>query len=100
MKVPVAVNCCVAPALKLGFAGVTAMESKPAVVPVPERLVVCGLLLALSLTVRVPLRAPTTVGVKVTLTVHLPLLASELPQVLVWAKSPLAAMLVIDRTVV
>jgi hypothetical protein len=37
------------------------------------------------------------VGVKVTLIVQLPPAASELPQLLVWAKSPLAAICVSER---
>jgi hypothetical protein len=88
LNVPVASNCCVAPATTDGFVGVTAIESKPAVDPVPERLTVCGLLLPLSVMVKVPVRDPTTVGVKVTLIVHLEWVATEVPQVFVWAKSP------------
>ena len=65
-------------------------------IPVPVKLTVCGLPLALSVIDRVPPRAPLVVGVKVTLTVQfaptarLELLAG---QVLVWEKSPLAPML-------
>jgi hypothetical protein len=33
-------------------------------------------------------RLPLAVGLKVTLIVHLPLAATELPQSLLWAKSP------------
>ena len=58
-------------------------------VPVPLRLAVCGLLLALSLTDSVALRLPVAVGVNVTLMVQRELPASEVPQLLVWAKSPL-----------
>jgi hypothetical protein len=61
--------------------------------PVPLRLAVCGLPAALSVTLNVPLRVPVAVGVKVTLIVHVPFTASVLPQLLVCAKSPLAAML-------
>ena len=57
----------------------------------PLRLAVCGLLLALSLTESVALRLPVAVGVKVTLMVQLELAASEVPQLLVWAKSLLLA---------
>lgn len=96
---PVAVNCCVCPATTDGLDGVTAIETNPAVEPVPDRLTVCGLLLALSLTVKVPVRNPTTVGVNVTLTVHFPLAATDEPQVLVWAKSPLTLTLVIVNEV-
>ncbi len=66
-------------------------------VPVPDRLAVCGLPLALSVTVRVAPRVPVTVAVKVTLMVQFELAANELPQLLVWAKSvmlvPVTAML-------
>jgi hypothetical protein len=58
------------------------------VVPVPERLTVCGLPVALSEMLTAAVRAPVAAGVKVTLIEQLPLAATELPQVLVWAKSP------------
>lgn len=60
------------------------------VTPVPERLAVCGLLLPLSETVSVPWRVPVVVGVKVTWIVQLPAEARLVPQLFVWAKSPLA----------
>ena len=67
------------------------------VTPVPVRLAVCGLPLALSVTVKVPERVPLAAGVNVTLMVQLELAASELPQLLVWPKSallvPVTAML-------
>ena len=53
--------------------------------PVPERLVVWGLLLALSVTVKVPVRLPVAVGVKVTLMTQLAPAATEVPQLLVCA---------------
>ncbi len=56
--------------------------------PVPVRLTVCGLLLALSLMFMVAVRVPVACGVNVTEIVHLALLATLLPQVLVSAKSP------------
>jgi hypothetical protein len=69
-----------------------------AAVPVPERVTVCGLPLALSATLSVAERVPLAEGVKVTLVVQLPPAATELPQVLVWAKLlalvPESAMLV------
>src|SRR5437867_6271041 len=55
----------------------------PAVVPVPVRLAVCGLFVALSVTVSVPLRVPVAAGVNVTLIVHVTPAATELPQLLV-----------------
>src|SRR5713101_6587422 len=60
-------------------------------VPVPDRLAVCGLLVASSVTVNVPLRLPVAVGVKVTLIVEFAPAATDAPQLLVWAKSPLFA---------
>jgi hypothetical protein len=65
--------------------------------PVPAKGSVCGLPGALSVTLRVPLRAPPAVGVNVTLIVQLLPAARLVPQPLVAAKSPLAAMLVMDR---
>lgn len=59
--------------------------------PVPVRATVCVLFatpLLLSVTVRVPVRLPGADGVKVTVIVQLALAATELPQVLVSAKSP------------
>ncbi len=54
----------------------------------PERLAVCGLFEALSVTVRVAVSAPVVVGVKVTLIVQFAPAATLVPQLLVWAKSP------------
>ena len=56
--------------------------------PVPVRLTVCGLPLALSAMLTEAVRAPVAVGVNVTLIVQVPFAATELPQVLVAAKSP------------
>jgi hypothetical protein len=66
-------------------------------VPVPVRLTVWVAGLALSVMVKEPLREPLAVGVKVTLRVQLALAARLEPQVLVWEKSPLTAMLVMLR---
>ena len=57
--------------------------------PVPLRLTVCGLPAALSLTLSVALLVPLAAGVNVTVMVQLAPWATELPQLLVWAKSPL-----------
>lgn len=58
-----------------------------AVIPVPLRLTVCGLLFPLSVTVSVPVRAPNTAGVKITEIVQLfPELRVE-GQLFVWLKS-------------
>jgi len=71
-----------------------------AVVPTPLSGTFCGLPLAPSVKVRVPLRAPVVEGLKVTLTVQLAATARDAPQVVaVCGKSPASvpviAMLVI-----
>jgi len=66
-------------------------------VPVPVRLTLWVAGLALSAMVKEPLREPLAVGVKVPLKVQLALVATLEPQVLVWEKSPLTAMLVMLR---
>ncbi len=67
----------IAVALKLvGAAG-------PCVTPVPLREAACGLFEALSLIVNVPVRAPTAVGLKLILIVHVAFAASDVPQLLV-----------------
>src|SRR5438093_13717308 len=65
--------------------------------PVPARASFCGLLAALSLRVTIPVRVPPAVGLKLTLTVQLPLEVSVAPQVLVSAKSPLILRLLMFR---
>src|SRR5205085_4149191 len=57
-------------------------------VPVPDSPALCGLLLAESVSVRVPARVPEAVGAKVTLTLQMACAARLLPQSLVCAKSP------------
>jgi hypothetical protein len=57
-------------------------------VPVPLRLAVCGLPVALSVTLTEAVRLPLAEGVKVTLIVQVAPPATELPQLLLWAKSP------------
>jgi len=59
--------------------------------PAPERLTACGLPKALSVKVSDAVRLPLAVGAKVTLIVQLAPGASEPPQVLAWAKSPVLA---------
>src|SRR5258705_11485587 len=54
-------------------------------VPVPVRLTICGLPVASSVIVMVPVRVPVAVGVNVTLIVQLAPAATEVPQVLVCA---------------
>ena len=60
----------------------------------PNKATSCGVPEALVVMLRLLLRAPLAEGVKVTLTVQLALGAMLAPQVLVWAKSPVAAMVV------
>lgn len=66
-----------------------------AVIPVPAKETVCGLPVALSVMVIVPVRAPATVGVKITEIVHVLAGATDAPQVFVWLKSPVGAMLAV-----
>jgi|SRR5690348_10062694 hypothetical protein len=68
--------------------------------PVPVRLEVCGLLLALSLTVNSPVLVPFACGVKVTLIVHLLLAARLVVQVVVdTAKSPVVEIAMLVRAI-
>jgi len=71
--------------LKARLVGVTAARGA---LPVPVRLTVWGLLVALSTIVTAAVRVPGPVGANVTLIVHKAPAATELPQVLVAAKSP------------
>jgi hypothetical protein len=104
--VPAAVNCCVLPKGMDADCGFTAMETRAAAGanPVPPRDAVCGLLLALSVTRRVPALAPIAFGANATLTVQLALAGSVLGlrgQFEVGMKSDtLAAMLVIAKPTV
>lgn len=66
-------------------------------VPVPVRLIDCGLLAALSVIVTMPVLVPVAAGSKVTLIVQLAPPATELPHVLVSVKSPLAVILVMFK---
>jgi len=66
-------------------------------VPVPLKLTVCGLPLALSVSVRLPERLPVAVGVNITLITQLPpaatiVLVLQLVPLADTAKSPIAAM--------
>ena len=63
----------------------------------PVRASLCVLGLALSVNVRLPLRGPFAVGVKVTWIEQMSLMASAFAHVLVWLNSPLAAILVTER---
>src|SRR5205807_9154982 len=72
---------CTTPKLKL--AGLNATT-----VPVPVKLTFCGLPGALSAVDNIAVRDPLWVGLKVMLIVQLAPGATELPHVVVWAKSP------------
>ncbi len=66
--------------------------------PVPVSFEACGLLLALSVTVTIPVLVPVAVGVNVTLIVHLPLAARLDVQVVAdTAKSPLVEIAMFSR---
>lgn len=64
----------------------------PNTIPVPARLTVCGVPVALLATDSVPVRAPDSVDTKVTLIVQLFPAASEVPHPFVCEKSPAAVM--------
>jgi len=64
------------------------LATAAALAPVPVRLTICGLSLALSVMVSAALRFPGPVGVNVTLIVQPAPAATELPQVVVSGKSP------------
>jgi hypothetical protein len=72
-------------------------DKETARTPTPARLIVCGLLLALSEIVIVPVKAPGAVGVNVALIAQVFFAATELPQVLVCEKLPVTATLLIVR---
>ena len=63
-------------------------------VPFPVKLTICGLPAAVSVIVMDPGLVPVAVGVKVTLMAQFAVGATEGIQLLVWAKSPLAEILV------
>ena len=60
-------------------------ETVACTTPVPDKAAFCGLLLALSVIVSVPVRLPVPVGVKITLIVHFVPAARETPHVVVSA---------------
>ncbi len=85
----VIVTNCVALVLTVWFPKFRDVGETMGAAPLPVKVVFAG---ALPLTARVPLRGPVAVGVNVTLIVQLEETASEAGQLLVWAKSPVAAM--------
>src|SRR5579863_5400113 len=75
-------------------------EAVAVVIPFPVRLTDCGLFVALSVKIRVPLAVPPAVGVNVTLTLQLAPEPRLEPQVLLEiAKAADAAILVIEMAV-
>jgi hypothetical protein len=82
-----------------GAVGVTAREIKIGADPVPDRLATWGLLPALSIIVSVPILLPVTEGLNATLMLHVLPAGTLVPQLLVSAKSPAAATLVISSGV-
>ena len=69
------------------------LAAGPAVTPVPVKVTVCGLPAALSEMLRLPLRVPVAVGIKITLTVQLFPAGTLVAQLFVWVKSPVAVIL-------
>lgn len=67
----------------------------PPEVPVPVRVTVCGLPVALSETETAPVRAPAAVGLKVTLMVQLAPFACDVPQLFVCEKSAALAPVIV-----
>jgi hypothetical protein len=63
-------------------------------IPWPLNSTICGLFGALSVRVKAPVLVPAAVGAKVTLTTQLVVGCKGAVQLLVWAKAPLATMLV------
>ena len=70
------------------FPNKTEVGERVTATAIPVRLTLCGLPVALSVTVNAPLLGPVALGVKITLIVQLALTAKLEPQVLVCAKSP------------
>jgi len=84
----VTVACIVADVPELTIPKVnTVGEIVSALIPVPVRGTVCGLPVALSLTLMLAVRAPRAVGTKVMLMVQLASFASDVPQVVDLLKS-------------
>jgi hypothetical protein len=86
-------NCCDVPKATDGFTGVTEIETRPGVAPVPDRGTICGLVIALCVRISCPVLVPATVGVNVTVIVQVAPAASVVPHPLARAKSPLIELL-------
>ena len=88
------------PTTRAGYVAL-AGASVAGVIPVPVRFEVCGLLLALSLTLNCPVRVPIAVGVNVTLIVHLPLAARLVVHVVAEAaKSPVVEITILSSATI
>src|SRR5437660_7674536 len=72
----------------------------PGAKPIPVRVITGTLPRASLVMATPPVLKPAVVGLKVTLMVQLAPAATLLPQLLAWAKSPLAAMLAMFNTAV
>lgn len=69
--------------LKVKLVGESVIVVGPEVAPVPVKVTLCGLPVALSVMATVPVRVPVVVGVNVTLIVQVPAAATEVPHVFV-----------------
>ena len=93
---PIATSCCCSPTGRDGFPGVMPMAITPDGMPVPDKVAVCGLVLALSVTVRVPVSAPNALGENTTEMVQFAPAArvfGDRGQFEVWEKLPEVEML-------
>jgi hypothetical protein len=99
LPVLVSVTVCDGLAVPTGSGGKVGDADKLTVgpVPVPLKLAVCGLPPALSVRVMAPVLVWIAVGLKVIEMVQFADAATELPQLLDWAKSPEATMLGTER---
>jgi len=88
------------PAVMLANVSEDAPACSVADVAVPLNITCCGLPAALSVNEIAPVRIPLELGVNMTRMEQLALTARLAPHVLVWAKSPEAAMLVIESAAV
>ncbi len=83
-----ACTALVVPSVWLGKVRLVVVRLTAGPPPVPVRLTVWGLPVALSLTFNMAVRVPGAAGVKVTVIMQLAPAATVLPQLLVWPKSP------------
>jgi hypothetical protein len=74
-----------------------ATESVTGVIPVPARLTVCGLFVALSVKVSVPATGPVAFGENVTPTMHVAPVAMPTPHVLLATANPASAVVMLVK---